>query len=81
MITDVIDSNYYYLDFAAVSDDDEWQSIISEKQKMTTLNVGISKWQQKISFFYTKKIIPSEAYNGVIIFRDVTPSNLLPISK
>ncbi|WP_010250650.1 erythromycin esterase family protein [Acetivibrio cellulolyticus] len=78
-ITDVIESNYFYLDFATVSEDGEWQSFINNQQKMTALNVGISKWQQKVSTFFTQKIIPAKAYNGVIIFRDVTPSNLLPI--
>lgn len=77
-LTDKVNGNYYYLDLATVSEDKDWQSIVTEKQAMTGLNVSVSEMQLKVSTMYTQKIVPSETYNGVIIFHDVTPTTLLP---
>lgn len=69
---------YYYVDFAKVGEGEDWQHILTKPQRMTALNVGISKWQQKLPFLFTQRITPQTTYNGVILFREVTPSTLLP---
>lgn len=68
--------SYYYLDFASVKDDENWQKILNSSQKMTSLNVSVSKAELKMASFYTQKIVPSETYDGVIIFSKVTPTGV-----
>lgn len=68
--------SYYYLDFASVKDDENWQKILNSSQKMTSLNVSVSKAELKMASFYTQKIVPSETYDGVIIFSKVTPTEV-----
>lgn len=71
-----LDSDFYYLDFADVADNEDWQKILTSPQKMTALNVGIASWQEKIPMFYTQSIVPAKNYNGMLIFKQVTPSTL-----
>ena len=76
-LTQSLDMEPFYLDFAAVEGQEDWQQILTSSQKMTVLNVGIAKWQQMISAMYTKNLIPVNTYNGVIVFDQVHPSTLL----
>lgn len=74
---DEIDSGYYYLNFADVSTDSAWQSILHTKQSFTTLNVGIQSWQTLIQFFYTQTLVPANTYDAMIVFRQVSPTHIL----
>ena len=72
-----IDSKCYYLDFSKVSDNEQWQSILVHKQSVTSLNVGIYGWQQALKLFCTTNIIPKDTFDGVIVFRETSPTTLL----
>ena len=74
---DGMDSDYYYVDFAAVLEDEGWQKIAGEKQKLVTLNVGISEGQLKSPMYYTASVVPKETFDGMIVFRKVSPTTLL----
>ncbi|MFE4710263.1 hypothetical protein ACFRAM_05240 [Paenibacillus sp. NPDC056722] len=51
--------------------------ILEGKQTITTLNVGISSWQKSLKYFYTTTIVPIDTFDGMIVFKKVTPSTLL----
>lgn len=70
--------NSYYLDFSKAGADDGWQTVLNGKQKITTLNVGLSPWQTSSEAFYTSKITPGKTFDGMIVFREVTPTTLIP---
>lgn len=63
----------YYIDFSAVSEDHGWSGILSEKQRITALNVtGITISKA----FYTMEIVPEDTFDGMIIFDRVSPTTL-----
>lgn len=72
-----IDSDYYYLNFAGVSTDSAWQSILTTKKSFTTLNVGIQNWQVLIPFFYTQTLVPAKTYDAMLVFQEVSPTHIL----
>jgi len=74
---DAFESEFYYVDILEAKNNDNWNTILDSKQAVTTLNVGISAWQKLFKSFYTTSIIPSETYDGMIVFKRVTPSTLL----
>lgn len=74
---DHMDNDFYYMDFLKAADEENWNQIIEGKQTITTLNVGISSWQKIMKFFYTTTIIPRDTFDGMIVFKEVTPSTLL----
>lgn len=64
----------YYIDFSAVSEDHDWSGILSEKQRITALNVtGITISKA----FYTMEIVPEDTFDGMIIFDKVSPTTLV----
>ena len=76
-LLDNMESNFYYIDFLKAVDDENWQKILNGQQKITTLNVGISGWQKLLKSFYTTTIVPNDTFNGMIIFKKVSPTTLI----
>ncbi|WP_461612929.1 erythromycin esterase family protein [Clostridium sp. Marseille-QA1073] len=74
---DNMESNFYYIDFLKVADNENWQEILKGQQKITTLNVGISGWQKLLKSFYTTTIVPNDTFNGMIIFKKTSPTTLI----
>ncbi|WP_101772251.1 erythromycin esterase family protein [Peptostreptococcus faecalis] len=74
---DKIKNNFYYVDFSKVENNKNWNKVLSEKQKITTLNVGISSWQKYIKFFYTTEIIPKNTFDSMIVFKEVNPTKFV----
>ena len=63
----------YYIDFSAVSEDHDWSGILSEKQRITALNVtGIILSKA----FYTMEITPEDTFDGMILLDEVPPATL-----
>lgn len=71
-----LDSNVYYLDFEKTAENPEWKKVLSEEQKITALNVGISGWQKVSDKFYTSTVVPADTFDGMIVFGDVMPTTL-----
>lgn len=71
------DSGPYFIDFASATSDETWKQILSSKQSITTLNVGLSGTQKMLKAAYTVTITPQETYDGMIVFQAVTPTTLL----
>lgn len=74
---DNMESNFYYIDFLKVADNENWQGILKGQQKITTLNVGISGWQKLLKSFYTTTIVPNDTFNGMIVFKKTSPTTLI----
>ncbi len=73
-----MDKNLYYLEFAKVSQDESWQKILEEQQRMTALNVGFSNMQKAVKMYYTLMVTPARAYDGIIVMKNTEPTHLLP---
>ena len=71
-----LDIGFYYIDFSKVTDG-ETQNIVSGRQKIATLNVGIAQWQKFLKMFYTTTIVPEETFDGMIVYEKVSPTTLL----
>lgn len=67
----------YFIDFASAALDETWKKILSSKQTITTLNVGLSGMQKMIKSAYIVTIIPQVAFDGMIVFQAVTPSTII----
>lgn len=78
-LLDDMDSDYYYVDFAAAAAAaaEGWQELSGEKQKLVTLNVGLSEGQLRSPMYYTAAVVPKDTFDGMIVFRKVSPTTLL----
>lgn len=63
----------YYIDLQKASAFDGWQELLSDTQRITSLNVGGLTF---LKMFYTTKIVPEDAFDGMIIFDQVGPTTL-----
>lgn len=71
------DSSQYFIDFTSAALDETWKQILSSKQTITTLNVGLSSMLKKVKAAYTSTIIPQDTFDGMIVFQAVTSSSIL----
>lgn len=70
-------SPYAIITFDDVADQVPWQKILGKKQTMTSFNVSVNKAMMFLKQTYTESMIPQEAYDGMIIYKEVQPSRLL----
>ena len=68
-----LEGKRYYVDFAAVAGQDGWSGVITEEQRITSLNVG---GIIPLKIFYTSKIVLNETFDGMIVFEEVPPSTM-----
>lgn len=69
--------NEYFMDFEKVKSNPILKSIIDEKQPMANIGAEFNDWQGKIKKFYTLNMIPSKAYNGIIVVKNATPRTVI----
>lgn len=74
---DGMDGDFYYVDFAEAAEAEGWKEIAGEKQKITTLNVGLSEEMLRSPLYYTASLVPGDTFDGMIVFRKVLPTTLL----
>ena len=67
-LTQQTETGWYYADAASAAG--PLAQALAEKQSMTSLNVGVA-------LIYTVKAVPAELYDGVVVFREVSPTTLL----
>ncbi|WP_336248919.1 erythromycin esterase family protein [Stomatohabitans albus] len=68
------DQNRYYVEFAKVADDPQWKEIISNNQVMTAVNVSLVGWQTHLPPFYAISLVPDEAFDAMVIYKEVVPT-------
>lgn len=69
-LADKTDGACYYIEFDSAREDKNWSGIISEKQSVTSLNVG------GIMLFSAVDIVPEDTFDAMIIFDKVSPTTL-----
>ena len=67
--------DFYYIDFETAAADNGWNNIISEKQRMTSLNVTVVTTMKA---FYTIQAVPGDLFDAMIVFGEVSPTTLVP---
>lgn len=65
----------YYIDFSAAAEDDNWNKMISDKQRITSLNVGGPTFMKA---FYTVEVTPKDIFDSMIVFGEVSPTTIDP---
>ena len=65
--------DYYYIDLEEAAADDGWDSILSDKQRMTSMNVTV---MTAAKAFYTINAAPGDMYDAMIVFGEVSPTTL-----
>lgn len=71
------DNNYYFIDFTSAQSDETWKQIMNSEQTVTTLNVSLSGILKMVKAAYTTTIIPQSTFDGMIVFRAVTPTTII----
>nr|WP_232337018.1 erythromycin esterase family protein [Lysinibacillus timonensis] len=72
-----MDSNIFYIDFENASKSEELAEILTKKQRMMNIGDDFASWYKLTKSFYTIEMIPNEAYDGVIIVKEATPTSVL----
>ena len=72
-----VESNIFYVDFEKASESDELLDIISREQKMANIGDDFRMWYKFLKMFYTIEMTPNEAYDGIIIVKEATPTNVI----
>ena len=70
-----MEQNFYYIDFGTAVTDNGWNRILSEKQRMTSLNVTVVTTMKA---FYTIQAIPGDLFDAMIVFGEVSPTTIVP---
>src|SRR5699024_31582 len=68
--------NTFYVDFETASESDELSNIISSEQKMLNIGDDFQFWYTLLNMFYTIKMTPNEAYDGIILLKEATPTKV-----
>lgn len=68
------DGNVFYLDFKKVAANTELTEMLTKKQSMINIGSTLDSMQAKVKGMYTLKMNPMEAYDSVIIVKQVTPT-------
>lgn len=72
-----VEPNIFYVDFEKASDSESLHKIITTEQKMPNIGDDFRAWYKFLKFFYTIKMTPDEAYDGVIIVKEATPTSVI----
>src|SRR5699024_11414415 len=72
-----VDADRFYVDFEQAETNEDLDDIISSKQKMTNIGDDFRSWYKISKFFYTNKMVPNEAYDGLIIVDEATPTEII----
>lgn len=67
----------FYVEFEKASESKELLDIIKSKQKMVNVGDDFRSWQKLLKMFYTIEMVPNNAYDGVIILKETTPTEVL----
>lgn len=54
-------------------------NIISRENKMANIGDDFRPWYKLLKMFYTIKMVPDEAYDGIIIVKKATPTKVIEL--
>lgn len=72
-----VEPNIFYVDFEKASESKELLDIIKSEQKMVNVGDDFRSWQKLLKMFYTIEMIPNKAYDGIIILKETTPTDVI----
>lgn len=76
-LLDNSDQEMFFVDFANATADEAWNKMLNSEQTITTLNVSLSGMQKMMKFAYTTKIVPEKIFDGMIVFKKVSPTTII----
>ena len=72
-----IEPNIFYVGFEKASESEELSDIITKEQRMANIGDDFRWWYKLLKMFYTIEMTPKEAYDGVIIVKEATPTTVI----
>jgi len=72
-----VEPNTFYVDFEKSQDSEELSKILSSKQKMANIGDDFRSWYKLLKMFYTIEMVPDQAFDGLIIVKDATPTKVI----
>ncbi|WBF58161.1 erythromycin esterase family protein [Lysinibacillus sp. JK80] len=72
-----IDNSIFYVDFEAAKQSKELANILSKKQRMGNIGDDFRPWYKLTQMLYTIKMTPEEAYDGLIVVQEATPTKII----
>ncbi len=72
-----VEQNIFYVDFKKALESKELSAIVAKEQKMANIGDEFQPWYKLMKMFYTIKMVPKEAYDGIIIVKNATPTIVL----
>lgn len=73
-----LEGNVFYLDVEKASENAELSEILNTPVKIISVGNEFSSWQKVLSGFYTTKDVVADNYDGMILFKTVTPTERKP---
>lgn len=68
------EENISYLDMTRIPEDSDLGKIVSKENRMLCIGAEFNSWQKLFKSFYTLKMIPDQAYDGLIVLKNGTPT-------
>lgn len=72
-----VKKNIFYVDFKKANESQELADIVAKKQRMGNIGDDFSFWYKFTQMLYTIKMTPAEAYDGMIIVQEATPTKVM----
>lgn len=69
-----LEDNIYFMDFIEAKENNELKEILDTQIAMTNIGAEFNSWQKALKTFYTLKMVPSQAYDGIIVLQKMHPS-------
>ncbi|MGC7928905.1 erythromycin esterase family protein [Lysinibacillus sp. VIII_CA] len=71
-----IHDNIFYVDFENASQSEELSNILTKEQRMGNIGDDFRPWYKLTKMLYTIKMTPADAYDGLIIVQEATPTQV-----
>ncbi|MFJ7698342.1 erythromycin esterase family protein [Lysinibacillus fusiformis] len=68
--------NIFYVNFENASQSEELSNILSKEQRMGNIGDDFRPWYKLTKMLYTIKMTPADAYDGLIIVQEATPTKV-----
>lgn len=74
-----LDGNEFYIDIAKASENPKLAELLDKPLAMVSIGNEFSGWQKISPTFYSTRDVPSDNYDGLILFKTVTPTVRKPV--
>lgn len=72
-----VEPNIFYVGFEKAEESKDFSEIINKEQKMINTGDDFKSWYKISKMFYTIKMTPSQAYDGIIIVKEANPTTVI----